>query len=286
MTTAMTMTRSTIAPLLLVLTMMAQTAPVDAFSPIQAFSTKTAAAATASTAASLPTFDSLTQSIGTDSTFLVALSAPSFQGLLSAYTTVLQQHTLPTQIVTGATLAVVGDAIAQRTSASKVYDSRRAASFAVFDMAYRVLQHYAFPWIIHNCHGQFLGPALHDPFLASTLEQTLANQLVIVPFLYYPAFFALTGFLQGLTPDGTVQRARETFFFLMQRNLMFWIPVQFIQFGYVAEEYQIPFVCVAGLIWTCILSILAGSTQGYSKDDPEGGVDDEVMASAAVETSN
>lgn len=50
----------------------------------------------------------------------------------------------------------------------------------------------------------------------------------------------------------------------MERNLLFWIPVQFIQFGFVQEDLQIPFLCVCGLGWTFILSIMAGSTKEYS----------------------
>jgi hypothetical protein len=197
-------------------------------------------------------------------------------------------------MATGASLAVTGDAIAQRTQNKNPlafdYDTRRAASFAVFDMAYRVLQHYAFPAIVSYCHGQYLGsiPVFEDNldvFFRATMEQTLCNQLVIVPFLYYPAFFSLTGFLQGLSVEATVARAQETFLFLMKRNLLFWIPVQFIQFGFIEEELQIPFVCGAGLVWTAILSILAGSAKSYAETPEEQVAEqmEEMLASRQVQ---
>jgi hypothetical protein len=195
--------------------------------------------------------------------------------ILGAYTQTLEKYPLPTQMTTGATLAVTGDAIAQsKYPTSPEYDRKRAASFAVFDMSYRVLQHFAFPLMVANLHGQYLGsfPLLHDnfdDFFRSTMERTLANQLGIVPFLYYPAFFALTGAVQGLSVSSTITRAQETFLFLLSRNLLFWVPVQFFQFGFVEEELQIPFVCVAGLVWTVILSILAGSTKGYISSPEE-----------------
>jgi hypothetical protein len=203
---------------------------------------------------------------------------PQHFDLLASYQDVLKHHALPTQMATGATLAVTGDAIAQRTQNKNPlafdYDTRRAASFAVFDVAYRVLQHYAFPVIVSHCHGQYLGsiPLFEDNldvFFRATMEKTLCNQLAIVPFLYYPAFFTLTGFLQGLTVEATVARAQETFLFLMKRNLLFWIPVQFIQFGFIEQELQIPFVCGAGLVWTAILSILAGSAKSYAQTPEE-----------------
>ena len=111
--------------------------------------------------------------------------------LLTAYKSQLISNPLPTKCLTGATLAVAGDAIAQSQAKDESYDQRRAASFAVFDMAYRALQHFSFPIIVANCHGQFLdsSPLLHGNIDLSNLaamEQTLASQLGIVPFMYYP----------------------------------------------------------------------------------------------------
>jgi Mpv17 / PMP22 family len=201
---------------------------------------------------------------------------------LSAYKQLLKLHPLPTKMMTGATLAVCGDAIAQSKNKDTEYDTQRASSFAVFDMAYRALQHFAFPIIVAHCHGQILGalPGLGDHWDASQLaamERTLASQLGIVPFLYYPAFFALTGAIQGLTPSGALTRAKDNFIPLMKRNLLFWIPVQFVQFGYIQEDLQIPFLSVCGLAWTFILSMSAGNAKTYT---PEKEVQEAMLANA------
>jgi len=189
---------------------------------------------------------------------------------LSGYKELLKTHPLPTKMLTGATLAVCGDAIAQSKDTDVDYDKRRAASFAVFDMAYRALQHFSFPIIVAYCHGQLLGsvPVLDtlDSAQLAAMEQTLASQLGIVPFLYYPAFFSISGAIQGLTASAAWSRAQETFVPLMKRNLLFWIPVQFIQFGYIQEDLQIPFLSCAGLAWTFILSLYAGSAKSYSPE--------------------
>ncbi|CAB9515929.1 peroxisomal membrane protein [Seminavis robusta] len=219
-----------------------------------------------------------------------AASSPldAAQSLLNGYKNQLAAHPLQTKMMTGATLAMCGDAIAQSKEEGP-YDTTRAASFGTFDMAYRALQHASFPWIVEHCKGQFLTAALAG-ILASThisitpditqnfaaMEQTLASQLGIVPFLYYPVFFGLTGFMQGLTVSGSVERAQEKFLPLMQRNLLFWIPVQFVQFGFVEESLQIPFLSVCGLGWTFILSIMAGSTKNY-QDQPEDKVNVVVL---------
>jgi len=142
-------------------------------------------------------------------------------------------------------------------------------------MCYRALQHFAFPIIVEQCQGQYftsimntlslsdqLQSALPVSYLAA-MEQTLASQLGIVPFLYYPVFFSLTGIVQGLTAEKSLERAKENFIPLMKRNLLFWIPVQFIQFGFIEEGLQIPFLSFCGLAWTFILSLMAGSTEKY-----------------------
>ena len=206
--------------------------------------------------------------------FTIASLTESFDPL-SGYKELLKNHPLPTKMMTGATLAVCGDAIAQTQTATKndededsvfEYDKARGASFAVFDMAYRALQHFAFPIIVATCHGQYLGSILPDNNIIDTsqlaaMEQTLSSQLGIVPFLYYPAFFTVTGAIQGLTSSQALSRAKENFLPLMKRNLLFWIPVQFVQFGYIQEDLQIPFLSVAGLAWTFILSVYAGSAK-------------------------
>ena len=53
---------------------------------------------------------------------------------------------------------------------------------------------------------------------------------------------------------------------LMLRNWLFWLPVQLFQFGCIAPEWQVSFVCAAGLVWNAILSAVAGdcSEEGCS----------------------
>ncbi|KAL7568251.1 hypothetical protein ACA910_022593 [Epithemia clementina (nom. ined.)] len=193
----------------------------------------------------------------------------------TAYTDALVTHPFVTKMATGGILATAGDAIAQTRDVDKPYDGRRALSFMVFDVCYRAMQQMAFPVIVHTCHGQILGPILDGTIVpteyAAAMEQTLANQLGIVPFIYYPVFFGLSGFVQGLSLEGAIQRAKEKFLPLMKRNLLFWIPIQFFQFGFIEDELQIPFLCVAGLCWTVILSVAAGSTTSYVGPPLPGG---------------
>jgi Mpv17 / PMP22 family len=86
---------------------------------------------------------------------------------------------------------------------------------------------------------------------------------VTVPNLqcvYYPVFFAFTGHIQGLSPRESLVRARQYFLRCWRRNLMFWIPTQMVLFGVVSDNWQIPFACLMGVLWSAILSLTAGKT--------------------------
>jgi len=210
------------------------------------------------------------------STIASNVNAHSNLNLFDTYLQTLSEHPLPTKIMTGGTLAVCGDAIAQSRTDEK-YDKRRGLSFAAFDCSNRVVQHFSFPAIVQQCQGQYIYALITaTPGMASlahnlgwenpvyyygAMEQTLSCQFGIVPFFYYPVFYTVTAFVQGLDQEAAVQRAKDTFIPLMKKNLLFWIPIQFIQFSYIDENLQIPFLSVAGLAWTFIISLSAGNAK-------------------------
>lgn len=181
----------------------------------------------------------------------------------SWYMNSLDIYPIQTKIFTAATLAMTGDLIAQSVEAGP-YDTKRGLSFGLFDAIYRGgFQHFLFPVINDAFHGTLLLQLFPtgDLLLLAALERTVANQLVVVPLVYYPLFFSLTGIVQGLTVDETYARGREKFFPLIQRNLQFWLPVQIVQFEFVPEELQVTWVAAFGLIWKIILSTIAGNAK-------------------------
>jgi len=194
------------------------------------------------------------------------------------YLVALKTHPYQAKMSTGVVLAFVGDAIAQLREPAP-YDKKRAVAFACFDAIYRAVQQFTYPPLMAHFQGQYIiallagiGQSVDSASAVATLsgplEQALISQLVIIPTLYYPVFYAVTGAVQGLTIDQTVQRAKDTFIPLMKRNLLFWIPLQFGAFGFIQEELQIPVLIFLGLIWTVILSVSAGAvnSEKYEKN--------------------
>lgn len=190
---------------------------------------------------------------------------------LASYKASMARSPLITKVATGATLAVLGDGLAQVRDRDSTYSPRRAFSFAAFDGCYRFFQHNAFPLIITVCQGRLLGGILSAlPGVTvgtnlrlglAALERTLLYQLAVIPLLYYPIFFSFTGYLQGLTRQEIWARAKLNFFPCWKKNLLFWIPAQMVMFGLIPIDWQIPFACVMGMIWSTILSVVAGNAK-------------------------
>lgn len=198
----------------------------------------------------------------------VALFIINFASLLQAYESSLLTKPLPTKVITGASLAAMGDYLAQVKEKKDNYDVPRAVSFAMFDSCYRMFQHVAIPVIKtlgtgHIFHSILSKIPFSKPTMAftSAMECTFLYQFLLIPFFYYPIFFTFTGLMQGLSIKETIERAKKNFLPCWKRNLIFWIPMQMVMFGLIVERWQIPFVCVMGILWSLILSATAGKAK-------------------------
>jgi len=102
---------------------------------------------------------------------------------------------------------------------------------------------------------------LQDPPTAwqVALSKVLLNQGLTIPFVYMPLFFGVTGAVGGLSVEQSLARAQSLYLPLLQRNYLYWIPMQFIQFYVLPVDLQVPFVCVASLVWTIILSSISSN---------------------------
>jgi len=148
---------------------------------------------------------------------------------LEGYKGALVTKPLRTKVFTGASLAVIGDYLAQLkeglSSKGGQYNIPRAASFAAFDSCYRMFQHVAIPQIVKYGQGNLfyamfkMLPMVSLPF-CTAMERTFLYQFGLIPFFYYPVFFTFTGFMQGLSLEDTVNRAKTTFFPCWKRNLL------------------------------------------------------------------
>lgn len=205
----------------------------------------------------------------------LSLPAKRLPAAAALYSSALDSNPLGVKMATAAFLAVMSDALVQCKGTpgeydGRRYDMRRAASFATFNALYKgVVLHFSVPAIYAACQGNVLRQAIRPLWqggfgdtLCKALERTMANQLILMPLVYCPVFFAVTGFVQGLSLRASWQRMRENYFSMCFTTLRFWVPVQIIQFIFVPLKWQVSSIQVTSFIWNVILSSLVGSCKG------------------------
>ena len=129
------------------------------------------------------------------------------------------------------------------------YQVVRGLTFSNFGAIYTGAgQHHIFGWLQTHCTGSWLLPA--------AVECTLVNQCVIIPLLYYPLFFLLSGLSRGMGLQSTFMDARRNYVPFILSNWRFWLPVQAVLFACVSAEFLVLATCLAGVVWNFILSSL------------------------------
>lgn len=194
-------------------------------------------------------------------------AAPFPAAAASLYSSALVTNPLEIKAATAAVLSVTSDALVQRKETPGAYDVRRAASFATFNAAYKgMFLHFSLPAIFAACQGNVLRHVIEplplvvcSDAVLKALERTIANQLVVVPLVFFPLFFAVTGAVQGLSLQASWERMREKYLPMCWNSLRFWFPIQIIQFLVLPLKWQASSVQAISFIWNMILSSLVGS---------------------------
>ena len=145
-------------------------------------------------------------------------------------------------------------------------DFQRNLGFLMYGGLYTgVAQHYLYNYVYPMLLGVDESPLL-------VLEKVLVDNLIAAPFLCLPVAYAFkaafgTGDLSLNTmKDGVSQYIQA----VKEQGLLFkywsiWLPVQFLTFGVVPEQYRVPFVAMVSFFWMAILSTLSNADVAEGK---------------------
>lgn len=148
------------------------------------------------------------------------------------------------RVATASVLAAAGDMVAQLSEVAAQekalkFDFKRLLGMCAFGAIYTgVFQGW---WM------DFLAKRVRFAnHLAGALVKTWLCQFGSIPLIYMPTFFFVTGAFRGEGLARSAANLKAQYLPLYARNVCYWIPVQTIQFLYIARDWHVPFLCAAG----------------------------------------
>lgn len=168
--------------------------------------------------------------------------------LLSWYLELLAKFPVVTKAITSACLTLIGDVVCQFViDKVQSLDYKRTFMFTFLGLV-------------------LVGPTLHFWYLYLSKLVTLPGaggallRLLLDQFLFAPVFIGV--FLSSLValegrPAEVIPKLKQEWFSSVQANWLLWIPVQFLNFRFVPQQFQVLASNFVSLIWNVILSFKA-----------------------------
>ncbi|GAB9475271.1 Peroxisomal membrane mpv17 pmp22-like protein [Globisporangium polare] len=173
-----------------------------------------------------------------------------FKRVWTQYNVLLMTHPVSTKVVTGATIALIGDVNCQVfLEPDQPFNAKRAAIFTLVGGVFIVP-------ILHRWYG-FLGRVVPGTSNMAIAKRLAMDQLGFAP-TFLPIFFTALLTLEG-NVDKVPEKIRNDWWPAVTANWIVWVPAQLINFRFVPGTLQVLFSNVVGLFWNSYLSYLSHS---------------------------
>lgn len=137
-------------------------------------------------------------------------------------------------------------------------DWRRTAAFSVFGLVWMGGAQYG----IYSVAFERLFPASRLGQFKSTGMKVFVDQFLHVPFLFFPVFYGIDGWIKEKPVLHHVeQKWRTEIKATLFANWKLWLPAQAIGFSVVSPHLRVPYVAAVSFIWTSIFSVMQGQYQ-------------------------
>jgi predicted amino acid-binding ACT domain protein len=167
-------------------------------------------------------------------------------------------------------------------------DWRRNAAFAAFGFVYLGGIQYAlyvpifgrlFPDAAKFAAKTFRQKLKDGPGLRNLGLQTILDQCVHHPLMYFPAFYVTKELVMGGKDGGgkpDIPRVLSDYRSNMKEDLFalwkIWVPATICNFAFMPMHLRIPFTAGVSLLWTCVLSAMRGGDVVHGEDMAGGSV--------------
>ena len=112
---------------------------------------------------------------------------------------------------------------------------------------------FQFAWL-HAIHRYTCMLRIRPRSWPSSIICTTADQAVVQPFGIY-GYLVFTGILERKNDEAIHRKIRTDMLPMWERAIVFWVPVQLLNFRYNALSVQPLFVYSAGAVWYAYMSI-------------------------------
>ena len=182
--------------------------------------------------------------------------------LWRGYMHLLETRPLITKIVTSGTLFCTGDAIAQNVDGTirrRGYDSKRALGAAVWGGL-------IFAPIAHVYYNRVLSYYIPGTSTAAVLTKVAIDQ-TIWGVMINSAYLSYAALWNGGTTDDARSAVENKIWNVMKANWLIWPAVQIVNFKFVPEPLQVPFINVVVIGWSCYLALQGNNDIETQSDD-------------------
>ena len=174
--------------------------------------------------------------------------------------TFMKQRPLLVSVLGNTAKTAAADVITQKVIEQKdEIDYKRLGLFTTFGCVYLGgWQYFLFNKAFVNFERQMVMWQYNK--LTSSSVLTFLDLGIHTPFLYFPAFYALKGYVDGQPIKDSFNRFRNNLRDDIVSMWKVWLPAQFVNFSCVPVYMRMPFITCVSFAWTIILSMQRGNS--------------------------
>lgn len=170
----------------------------------------------------------------------------------------------------GGLVGGLGDAVAQKLEATDAEcDGRRVGAMALYNASFAALVYIPFYRALDVWFGA-------TSTVRNVLQKTAMDQFVMVPAFDLPAYFAVTGLLEGNTVQQVKASLSNSYRDTLLGTWAIYIPIQIVNFSIVPLSMRVPIAYAADIVCCALYSHLSHRTP----EQPDTGAASAEAASA------